>query len=262
VYQTIYLSNSKKGFMKKITFLALLFIFSNIIYAQSWVDIGLKGGYGLDFLINKNISTDETHSSTFAFGYTYGGKLGWNFNEAHAVTLDVLYTGFGKNYEYYTLNPTDSTKKNFYTKNFKFNSLDFLLMYRHVKNASYFEIGPMVSSVKKASATDNQPGSKFDGDISDNLVKTNYSAVIGAGGMLAGTENFRVILGFRVMYTFNDIVSADGQKYNFPSGNKYNSYSQSNPISAMMVMEFNYDLGFLAKSNCKKKKRSFMLFKN
>jgi hypothetical protein len=248
--------------MKKITLSSLLFIFSNTIYAQSWLEVGLKGGGGLDFLINKNISSDVTHTSKFAFGYTCGGKLGWNFNDQHAITLDVLYTGFGKNYEYYTPNPIDSTKKNFYTKSFNFNALDFLLMYRHVKNASYFEIGPMVSSVKKASATDDQSGSKFNGDISDQLVQKYYSAVIGAGGMLAGTENFRVILGFRVMYTFSDIVSADGQKYNFPSGNKYSTYNPSNPISAMMVMELNYDLGFMAKSNCKKKKRSFLLFKN
>ena len=248
--------------MRKITFASLLFIFSHTIYAQSWLEVGIKGGAGLDFLINKNVSSDVTHTSKFSYGYTYGGKLGWNFNEEHAITLDVLYSGFGKTYDYYVTNPLDSTKKNFYNKTFNFNSLDFLLMYRHVKNSSYFEIGPQVSSVKKASATDNQPGSALNGDISNNLVKKYYSAVIGAGGMLAGTENFRVILGFRVMYTFTDIVSADGQKNNFPTGNKYGTYQQSNPISAMLVMELNYDLGFLAKSNCKKKKRSFLFFKN
>ena len=246
--------------MKKITIVGFLIIISHSLYSQSWLEVGLKGGYGLDFMINKNLSNDITHTMKFSYGYTYGGKLGWNFNEAHAVTLDVLYTGFSQSYEYYKLNP-DSTKS-FYKKSFAFNSLDFLLMYRHTKNASYFEIGPQFSTIKKANGTDSNPGSKFVGDVSSNLSKTYYSAVIGAGGLLAGTENFRVILGIRVLYALDDIISQQGQNNNFPSGNKYGSYQKSNPLSAMMVLEMNYDLGFLAKTNCKKKKTSFLFFKN
>lgn len=246
--------------MKKITLIAsLLFIFSHSLYSQSWLEIGLKGGYGLDFLINKNVSSDVTHTSKFSFGYMYGGKLGWNFNEEHAVTFDVLYSGFGKSYEYYMLNPDSS--KTFSNKSFSFNSLDFLLMYRHIKNASYFEIGPQFSTVKKAVGSDDLSNTK-NVDISDNLVKTYYSGVIGAGALLAGTENFRVTLGFRVIYAFDDIVSAYGQNNYFPSGNKYDTYKKTNPLSAMMVIEFNYDLGFLASTNCKKKKVSFLFFRN
>lgn len=245
--------------MKKITLVAsLLFVFSNAIYSQSWLEIGLKGGYGLDFLINKNISSDVTHTSKFSFGYTYGGKLGWNFNEEHAITVDVLYSGFNKSYEYYMLNP-DSTKT-FSNKSFAYNSLDFLLMYRRVKNASYFEIGPQFSTVKKAVGSDDFTNSK-NIDISDNLVKTYFSGAIGAGALLAGTENFRITLGFRVMYAFDDLISPNGQQKNFPTGNAYATYKKSNPLSTMMVMEFNYDLGFLASTNCKKKKVSFLFFK-
>ena len=134
-------------------------------------------------------------------------------------------------------------------------------MYRHTKNASYFEIGPQISTIKKAVGSDNATNTT-NADISGNLVKTYYSAVIGAGGILAGTENFRVILGFRVMYALSDIVSPQGQSNNFPTGNTYSSYQKSNPLSAMMVMELNYDLGFFASSNCKKKKTSFLFFKN
>ena len=248
--------------MKKITIItSFLFIISQSVYTQSWLEVGLKGGYGLDFLVNKNISNDKTHTVKFSYGYMYGGKLGWNFSESHAVTIDILYSGFSQSYEYYTTNLVDSTK-NFYKKSFNFNSLDFLLMYRHVKNASYFEIGPQFSTVKKGSATDNAPGSKFVGDISNNLAKTYYAAAIGAGGMLVGTENFRVILGMRVLYALDDIIGPTGQTNNFPTNNKYGTYQKSNPLSAMMVLEMNYDLGFLAQSNCKKKKTSFLFFKN
>lgn len=245
--------------MNKRILVYFLIIFSHSLYSQSWLEIGLKGGYGLDFLVNKNISSDVTHTSKFSFGYTCGGKLGWNFNEEHAVTIDVLYSGFSKSYEYYMLNP-DSTKT-FSKKSFAFNSLDFLLMYRHIKNASYFEIGPQFSTVRKAVGSNDLTNSK-NVDISDNLVKTYYSGVIGAGALLAGTENFRVTLGFRVMYAFDDLISLNGQQNNFPTGNKYDTYKKTNPLSAMMMMELNYDLGFLSSTNCKKKKVSFLFFKN
>ncbi len=245
--------------MKKITFASILFIFSHSLYAQGWLDIGLKGGYGLDFLLNKNISNDKTHTMKLSYGYTYGGKLGWNFNDEHAVTLDVLYSGFSQTYDYYKVNPTPDSSKSFYNKSFKFNSLDFLFMYRHVKNASYFEIGPQFSTIKKAAITDNRPLST-NGDISDNLVKTYYSAVIGAGGMLAGTENFRVMIGFRLMYVLGDIISPQGQLTNFPSNYNYSTYQKSNPLSAMMVLELNYDLGYFASTKCRSNKKTFLLF--
>lgn len=246
--------------MRKKLLCILIIGISHFSFAQSWVDIGLKGGYGLDFVINKNITEDETHTPKFSFGYMYGGKIGWNFNEDHAITIDVLYSGFGSTYEYF-VNNADSSKS-FYNKDYLMNSLDFLLMYRHVKNSSYVEIGPQYSLVQKGVGKDSNPASTMNGDIKNNFVSTYFSGVIGAGALLGGTENFRVTLGFRVLYTFNDIISKVGKSADFPTGNLYSTYQKSNPLSAMLVMELNYDLGFMASSNCKKRKTSFLLFKN
>lgn len=244
--------------MKKLLLVLSISLFSNVLFSQSWVEVGLKGGYGMDFISNKNIVDDTSHVAKFSFGNTFGGKVGYNFNYDHGITLDVLYSTFNKRYQYMGF-AADSSYKAF-NKDFRFQALDFLLMYRHVKNASYFEIGPQYSVVRKGIYNDTN-GDIKKLDVADNLVKNYFSAVIGAGGMLAGTENFRVILGFRVQYTFTDIVSPYGQKNNFPTGNEYDSYKKTNPISAMMVLELNYDLGFLTSSNCKNKRTTFMFFK-
>ncbi len=246
--------------MRKSLLISLLSLFSYSTYSQgSWLDVGLKGGYGIDFLINKNIADDDTHEPQFSFGNMFGGKIGWNFNDEHAINFDIVYSKFGIAYEYLSVNTVDSTSTA-YNKNFSFNSLDFLLLYRHVKNASYFEIGPQFSRMKKAVMTDEQFGTTND-DISTNLVPSYYSLVVGAGGFLAGSENMRITLGFRVMYTFDDILSKQGKTNYFPSGVNYDVYNKSNPISVMAVLELEFDVGFLATSNCKKNRTSLVLFK-
>ena len=243
--------------MKKITIAFSIFIFSQTLYSQTWFDIGLKGGYGADFLINKNFYNDRYFSPKLSFGYILGGKIGINFTEMHAVTIDVTTSSFDQSFNYSHLN-TDSSRT-MCTRSFGFNSLNFLLMYRKTANVSYFEIGPQYSMITKTRGSDNFTQTK-NVDISENLVESYYSAVIGFGTFLAGTDNFRVVLGFRFSYVLNDIISSTGQQINFPSITKYDSYKPSNPFSAMLVAELNFDLGYFTKSKCSKKKTAFLLF--
>lgn len=225
----------------------------------SWLDIGVKGGYGMDFLINKNIADDDTHEPQFSFGYTYGGKVGWNFNEEHAVNIDVMSSKFGISYEYLSIDPVDSSRTA-YEKNFNYTALDFMLLYRHVKNAGYLEVGPQFSLIKSAAYTSGE-GDMSGAEAKNNLISSYYSAVLGAGGFLGGSENFRITLGFRATYAFDDIISQQGKTNYFPSGNNYDTYVKSNPLSIMVILELEFDVGFLATSNCKKSKTSFLLFR-
>lgn len=245
--------------MKKIIVFCVLLVVTNSVFSQGWLDVGLKGGYGLDFLINKNISDDESHEQKFSFGNVFGGKIGWNFNDDHAVNVDIMYSTFGIDYEYFTTSPIDSSKS-FYTKKFNYSSLDFLFLYRNVKNTSYVELGPQFSLLKKASFTSDE-FSISNETAKSNLVDSYFSAVLGVGGFIAGGENFRLTLGLRAIYTLNDIISDIGISNNYPSGNNYDSYVKSNPISFMAILELEFDVAFLATSNCKKSKTSLLFFK-
>jgi len=245
--------------MKKIIIGFVLFIFSQSLYSQGWLDIGLKGGYGMNFLINSNFYNDRYFSPKFSWGYMVGGKVGINFNETHAVTIDISTSSFDQSFSYSRLN-ADSSRSD-YTRSMGFNALNFLVMYKKTSNASYFEIGPQYSIINKTRGSDNFTQTK-NMDISENLVKAYYSAVMGFGGYLIGTENFSVSLGCRFSYTLNDIISEKGKQINFPALTKYDSYKSSNPLSVLMIVELNYDLGYLATSKCKKKKTRFLLFSN
>ena len=45
--------------MKKLTLIFCSIICFQSVYSQGWLDVGLKGGYGLNFLVNKNLSTKQ-----------------------------------------------------------------------------------------------------------------------------------------------------------------------------------------------------------
>lgn len=242
--------------MKKITIILSIIIWSHSVYAQTWIDIGLKGGYGVNYLVNKNFSNDRGFSQNLSFGHMYGGKVGVNFNENHALTVDVVSSAFDQSFTY-----SKDTNRTNYIRTIGFNALNFLVMYRKTLNASYFEIGPQYSMITKTRGSDNFTQTK-NVDISENLVKSYYSAVMGFGGYLMGTENFRVTIGLRFSYALNDIISEKGKQTDFPSIAKYESYQPSNPLTAMVVIELDLDVGYFTKTKCKKKKTSFLLFSN
>lgn len=248
--------------MKKISITPAIILFSCYAFSQTWFDAGLKGGYGVNLLYNQNYLNDRNFTPNLSYGYMYGGKLAFNFNEEHSVTFDVTTSYFNQGFSCSILN-ADSTRSNF-SRNIGFNSLNFLLMYRKMKASSYVEIGPQYSTVMKARGSSStgslQVGSfSGDSDISPYLAKSYYSMVLGFGGFVMGTENFGITLGIRLAYTLNDIISAQGQQVNFPSVTNYPSYKPSNPVTAMMVMELNYDLGYLASAKCGKKTK-FLMF--
>lgn len=253
------LTENKKSKIHRIamknTPLTLAFLlFASLSYSQTWFDLGVKGGYGLDLLYNQNFFNGRDFTPLLSYGYMYGGKVGFNFNTEHSITMDVNTSYFNQQFAYSFLN-ADSSRSN-YTRGIGFNSLNFLPMYRKMKSSSYVEVGPQYSTVLKSRGTDSYLGGS---DISPYIIKSYYSVVLGFGGFVMGTENFGITLGFRFSYTFNDLVTKNGQLINFPSTTPYATYNKNNPISALMVMEFNYDLGYLVNSKCGKKTK-FLMF--
>ncbi len=240
--------------MKKIPPTLLMVLLSFLSFSQTWFDVGLKGGYGLNLMYNKNYFSDNNFTPKMSFGYMYGGKVGFNFNEDHSVTMDVISSAFNQGYYYNRLN-ADSSRSN-YSRSISFNSINILLLYRKMKAASYFEVGPQYSAILKATGNDDIAGKS---DVSGYLAKSYYSLALGFGGFVVGTENFGVTIGFRFSYSLSDAISPEGKSVHFPSQTNYSSYSPTNPFTGIMVMELNYDLGFIAKAKCGKKTK-FVMF--
>ena len=71
--------------MKKLlSNVALLYSMNGM--SQVWFDLGVKGGVGSGFLINKTISDDSRQSVSPRFNKFLGGKIGVNFGVAFDFT--------------------------------------------------------------------------------------------------------------------------------------------------------------------------------
>ena len=243
--------------MRKTILTLTTFAIINTSFAQNWLDIGIKGGYGLSLLYNQNIFDDSGFNHQLSGAYSFGGKIGLNFGENHEVTVDILSSSFKQKFKF---NITDSLSGGSPTYNSQINyqALDILLMYRSNNEGRYFEIGPYMSLIKEAQHT-NEYLDIVNETVTNNWNKNGYGVAMGFGAYLICSENFGVTFGARFNYMISDAISTLGQSNNFPANKNYDSYKASHPFSAMIVMEMNYDLGYLASAKCSKR-RKIILF--
>ncbi len=224
------------------------------VMGQRWADVGVKGEFGLNGIFNKNIQNDNQMSSKISTGFGVGGKVGFNLNENHEITLDVIWTQFRHEY-LFNMEPDSVTGASpQFNKSLRYNAIEILPLYRHNKNGSYLEVGPVFSFLgKNTSGSNNYLLSSDPADIQPLLNTTQIGAVFGFGQFMAGTDNFGITLGARFKYMFTDLISEQGKALGYPSERTYDSYTPSHAFSAMLVMEFNYDLGYLAHAKCGKR---------
>ena len=90
----------------------------------------------------------------------------------------------------------------------------------------------------------------------------NYpSAVIGFGWYVFGKEAFTATAGIRVEYALTDVISADGKAAGYPANpvrvTAFDPYETTNPLSAQLVFEINWGIGYFAKTACAGRKHFF-----
>lgn len=220
------------------------------LVGQGWVDIGIKGGAGLSVMYNDNLWNDRGVDVKFKGGNTYGGKIGINFNNNRAITIDFMSSKIQQAYTFRT--PSGN-----FTINSAYKSFDIPLLYRYNSDyGSYMEVGGQMSMIKSLTETGRPtPYPSLDG----MMVEKYYAAVFGFGSYVVGTNNLYLTMGFRMTYGFNDLIDQDGgfnQANYYPFLGSYTpdfpyeSYKATNPFTFNFIMELNYDLGYIAKSNC------------
>lgn len=241
--------------MRFLTFLTLSFFISSNTYSQGWIDGGIKAGFGITQLVNKNIWDNSKVVNKLSSGNSFGGKLGLNFNLNYQITVDFIYTLANQEFEFQPSNLNTEA----YSKNISYNSFDIPLLFRHnSNNGSFLEIGPQISFIKKV----EQDLEGVSTNMKESFEKTNFGAVIGIGSFVMGSKNLYLVFGLRAHYGFQDILSKEGGKNSevyLPVENeelgenfKFDSYKKTSPISLLAYLEINYDLAYLVRSNCKR----------
>ena len=228
----------------RILYFSILFtIFSFSTNAQLWFDIGAKGMFGGEVLLNSNYMNDGDVSFGFGTTYGYGGKLGMNFGYNIGIVGEYLFSNSKQSHSY---NEGGTTFNN----DLDWKNHDVLGLLRYSGSGAYVEAGIKFSMVKEINQNDeNAPDFNVD-NIYEDLYK---SAVLGFGGYIAGSSTLTVQLGVRVAYSFDDFITEDGQSTGapFPGYSKrYDDYQSTNPLSIMGTLEVNYAIGYLGRKHC------------
>lgn len=244
----------------------ILICFSLVInfnlYSQSgnaWIEMGVNGGGGLTVLTNKNFWNDQKVVSPHpSFGQMAGIKLSLNFLDNHEVLINPVYCM--RNQKYSFDNDTVNIRKSI-----NLRTIDVNVLYRnHNSSGGYVEIGPQFNFVSSASE-------KVSDEVSNstsNFNKSFVSGVFGFGANLIQAEAFTWTLGVRLTYSFSDLISEAGGKGSnsiYPFNDRivrktYESYKPTHAFTFMLNTEFNFDLGYFAKSKCKRKRIAFLRF--
>jgi hypothetical protein len=221
----------------------LITVASMTSYAQLWFDVGAKGMFGGEVLLNSNYMNDGGVNYGFGTTYAYGGKLGINLGYSVGLVGEYLFANSQQSHSYKEASTT-------FNNDIDWKSQDVVALLRYNGSGAYIEVGPRFSFVKEINQNDeNAP----DFNIENVYQELYKSAVLGFGGYIAGSSTLSIQLGVRVAYSFDDFVQEDSQSTGapFPGYSKqYDDYQSSKPLSIMGTLEVNYAIGYLGRKHC------------
>ena len=236
--------------MRKLLIVIVLIFASKIGFSQFYIDVGAKGYFGTTWLFHETILNDENYIHEISLGAGPGFKMGFNFGERVELVGEVFYFNFNQKY---AISDGDLT----WHKHISLNTIDLPILIRtNNSSGSYFEVGAQYSMVKSV----EENGIIGSLNTQDNFDQHYWSAILSFGGYMMGWENFGISMGFRFAYSFDDIVGTYGEVDSY--ANKVSSLPSrktTNPFTAGLVLEFNYDLGYMVRSPCTGR-RTFILF--
>lgn len=234
--------------IRKVIYTTLFAItLTSTLTAQTWFELGLKGGPAATFLVNSNIMDDAQYNHKVVPTYFAGFKVGVNFGEEHGVALDLSTTAIRQKYaNEYDLSLFDE-------RLISAQTIDIGVFYHRTKSSGYFEIGPQISLVQNATLQDDEGSAS---DISSDINSNYFGGTMGFGAYLLGNETISLMMGLRFSYGVNfSPDSFDGA----PFTAVYNTPKSTHVATAMLCFELNYSLGYLVRSSCGRRS-SFISF--
>lgn len=235
--------------MKAFGLFTIALMASAQITAQTWFELGLKGGPATTFLINGNIMDDAQYNHKVVPTYFAGFKVGVNFGEEHGVAFDLSTTAIRQKYNNeYDLSLFDE-------RFIKGQTIDIGVLYHRTKASGYFEIGPQISLLQSASVQDDN-GAAY--SIINDINSNYFGATMGFGGYITGNETLSLMVGLRFSYGFK-IFPENYDGAPLIAQLNYDTPRATDVATVMLCFELNYSLGYLVRSSCGRRS-SFISF--
>ena len=239
--------------LKSLILFLALFLFTINLSGQKvylWLDAGIKGGYGPNMLINADILNGSNMNPKLNGSYSAGGKIGINFGEYYGITFDGMYSQFKSQFLY----KPDASATQQVINDYRWTAVDIFPLFRYNRSINYVELGPKISLVQNVRQANNS--STFT-DVSSQFTETNFAAVFGFGWYAAGDDAFTVIVGARMGYQFGDFITPEGYENDQIKLGLVEGGAPTRPGFLQLVVEFNWGLGYYAKTVCGGRARFF-----
>jgi hypothetical protein len=218
---------------------ALYFTTALSTNAQTWFEMGLKGGPAVTLLTNSNLFDDVAYNHRIAGTYFFGGKIGINFGPHNGIAfhggMTRLHQKFENLYEVRT----------FDNRAIQVNLVDIGVLYHRTKESGYFEVGPRISLVKNPTRMDDGGNAL---NISEQLYSSYYGFDLGFGAFLIGNDHLTLMTGFRFSYGITPL--SDNESLYAPENAIYATSKSVHVLTGMLCLELNYSLGYLVKRGC------------
>lgn len=216
------------------------FIFTTAAtHAQTWFEVGIKGGPATTLLMNGNLFDDVAYNHRLTPTYFAAGKIGINFGPHNGIAFHGGMTKMRQQFEnFYEVRSFDE-------RSIEGNLYDIGMLYHRTKESGYFEVGPRISLVKNPSLR-NDGGTPI--DISNNVYDSYFAMDLGFGAFLIGNDQLTLMTGFRFSYGIAPF--AETESFIAPENAVYASDKSVHILTAMFCLELNYSLGYLVKRGC------------
>ncbi len=254
--------------MKNLILVVFTFLVINTeSFAQAWTDIGLKLGGGTSWLVDPNLFDDNTYVHDFSGAFNFGAKASINIGEKHSLSFEAMISNMKQNFDY---GWTDDSGTRIEGRNeIKWSNLDLYFLYRYYSQGAFSEFGIMRSQLRSVEQLDPLAGFVDFTDVTSNY-DDYLSAVFGGGAFVAGSERSTLMLGIRIHFALTDFISeagqnteslqAQGQQFPFPNtfrndftgldNDPYADARITRPILIELLAEYNFGLGYFAKTIC------------
>ncbi len=238
-------TTTTKYFLRlKSPFLFILMLCGGYVTTAQSIELGLKGAVGTTWLINGNVlSGKDNQGFNFTLSYNYGLHTAFNFQHGYSLELEVLKADIKQGYggvfnsggTFTTGNSVTYLKGESYSAvtDISVIQIPVLFRYEHDLSGRYIEAGLGYEIISGAtySATYKNPDQSVSNDISGQLPKGNFLAIVGLGWdkKVSHESNFYINFGFRLEYGLFDLQGVDGHGQNLSGPKSVILYESPNP---------------------------------
>ncbi len=243
--------------MKTHSFIRKLFIYNVLVLLLAtqtnaqrpikWLHIGVNGGVGSSYFINRNFGLeDKVLLDAFTLSGCFGGSLGITVGDNFDISCEAYTANFGQKFDI-------TAKAVNYNKDVRIYTTEYAIVLKYIALTSvYGEIGLKKSLFNKITEENNLENVDISTDNIEKKYATEANSIIaGLGLSLYRGRRTSINIGLRANYTYTDIAAQNAQILDDGfSDIVFYEQASTNALTIHALCSMNYIFAFWGDATC------------